>query len=279
MLADAYGRLPYYMAIPLFPALKKPTSHTLLPMFVRRIRFDDTPRPQRDADNYVWHLPVVAALRRQQVLEVRSPITVVSGDNGSGKSTLLEAIALRLGFPGQGGAIGDSHFLRAWHGDESPLADRLIVKTAAPLLSGWYYRADLHDFAIATMNSPLARGNRNVLSDAADLRARSHGQSLIDLFREHVGRDGVYVLDEPEAGLSVSVQLAASAMIARAASLGSQFFIATHSPIFLGIPGARILELGEEGMCEVAFEESEPVQAMREFLADPKECFRFILED
>ena len=78
--------------------------------------------------------------------------------------------------------------------------------------------------------------------------------------------DGFYVLDEPEAALSPNRQLA---MIARLHELvvgGSQFVIATHSPIIMAYPEATIFLLDENGMREVAYEETEHFRVMRDFL-------------
>lgn len=61
------------------------------------------------------------------------------------------------------------------------------------------------------------------------------------------GADGLYLLDEPEAALSITGALALLAIVTRAANSGAQFVIATHSPVLLAAPEAQIHELGEEG--------------------------------
>jgi len=53
-----------------------------------------------------------------------------------------------------------------------------------------------------------------------------------ELSRRATGRT-LYILDEPEAALSVTGALALLAVIVRAARAGAQFLIATHSPILL----------------------------------------------
>ena len=72
---------------------------------------------------------------------------------------------------------------------------------------------------------------------------QSHGQSFLALASNRFGGEGIFILDEPEAALSVTGALALVAVIARAAEQGAQFIIATHSPILLAIPGAKIYEL------------------------------------
>lgn len=50
--------------------------------------------------------------------------------------------------------------------------------------------------------------------------------------------NGIYLLDEPEAALSPSRQMAALRAIHQLVQASSQFVIATHSPILLAYPGA-----------------------------------------
>ena len=65
------------------------------------------------------------------------------------------------------------------------------------------------------------------------LHRQSHGESFLALAANRFGGESVYLLDEPEAALSVTGALALLAVIVRAARAGAQFLIATHSPILL----------------------------------------------
>jgi predicted ATPase len=98
---------------------------------------------------------------------------------------------------------------------------------------------------------------------------RSHGESFMDLFSQRVRPGGLYLLDEPEAPLSPRRQVAFLELLATAAAKGSQFIIATHSPILLGCPGARLYSFDRDPVAEVAYEELEHVTVTREFLLDP----------
>jgi predicted ATPase len=51
----------------------------------------------------------------------------------------------------------------------------------------------------------------------------------------------------------------------------SQFIIATHSPILLAYPNARILALDGLGFRATPYEETDPYQIMRAFLENPAE--------
>ena len=110
------------------------------------------------------------------------------------------------------------------------------------------------------------------------MQQRSHGESILDLVAEHVHGEGIYLLDEPEAGLSVIRQMALLAEIHHAAGRGAQFVIATHSPILPAVPGAQIVEINEAGLTPASFEDLESVAATREFLADPAGTARYLVE-
>ena len=55
---------------------------------------------------------------------------------------------------------------------------------------------------------------------------------------------------------------------------GSQFVIATHSPILMAYPGARLLLLDAGGMREVRYEETEHYAVTKVFLQDPARMLR-----
>ena len=59
----------------------------------------------------------------------------------------------------------------------------------------------------------------------------------------------------------------------------SQFVIATHSPILLGYPEATILELGDDGIRRVDYEDTQQVELTRSFLDDPQRFLRHLLAD
>lgn len=108
--------------------------------------------------------------------------------------------------------------------------------------------------------------------------ARSHGESFMDLFTARVTPGGLYLLDEPEAPLSPQRQLAFLALMAEAVQGGAQFVVATHSPILLAYPGARLYEFDGTGPVRaVAYEELEHVRVTRDFLAAPERFLRHLL--
>lgn len=81
--------------------------------------------------------------------------------------------------------------------------------------------------------------------------------------------NGLYLFDEPEAALSPSRQLSLLAAIHQLVATGSQFIIATHSPILMGYPGATIYEFREKGIRPVGYTDTEHYVVTRTFLGDP----------
>jgi predicted ATPase len=68
-------------------------------------------------------------------------------------------------------------------------------------------------------------------------------------------------------------------VIAEVAKRGAQFVVATHSPILLAIPGARIYELDETGFAERAYDDLDAVRLTRGFLEAPERYLRAALGD
>ncbi|MGH3941943.1 MAG: ABC transporter ATP-binding protein, partial [Pseudonocardiaceae bacterium] len=109
---------------------------------------------------------------------------------------------------------------------------------------------------------------------------RSHGESFLDLVIHRFGPDGLYLLDEPEAALSVRGCLAVVRRIGELIGQGSQFIVATHSPILLAVPNARILQIDTDGTIEqVDYDTAEPVLLTRSFLADPARFLHHLFTD
>jgi predicted ATPase len=109
------------------------------------------------------------------------------------------------------------------------------------------------------------------------LHEQSHGESFLDIALHRLGPGGFYVFDEPEAALSVRGQLALLARIDDLVRSGSQFVIATHSPILIGYPHATILRLDDAGITPIEFDDAEQVDLTRSFLDDPERFLRHLL--
>jgi predicted ATPase len=76
-----------------------------------------------------------------------------------------------------------------------------------------------------------------------DLHAESHGESFLDLALSRFLGAGLYVLDEPEAALSLQGQLEMLRIMHDSVAAGGQFVLATHSPILMAHPDSVIYGL------------------------------------
>lgn len=79
-----------------------------------------------------------------------------------------------------------------------------------------------------------------------EVKLGSNGETAFEYFDSRLKNDTLYCLDEPENSLSPGLQLALAELIAKMARFcGCQFILATHSPFFLSLSGARIYDLDE----------------------------------
>jgi predicted ATPase len=207
-------------------------------------------------------------------------VTFLVGENGSGKSTLVEAIAVAAGFNAEGGSRS---FRFATRASESSLGAALrIGRAPGRERSAFFLRAESY-YNVATeierLDAEPGRGGK-ILGGYGGVTAheRSHGQAFLDLLNHRFRPGGLYLLDEPEAALSVTGCLAALARIHELARRGSQFLVATHSPILLAVPRSRILEIGDDGALRtVDYDDALPVRTTRAFLAAPGRTVRTLL--
>lgn len=143
-----------------------------------------------------------------------------------------------------------------------------MLSTTKPR-NGYFLRAESF-FNIAEFIDSGARyaPDLSIYGDVP-LHAQSQGESFLALAANRFGAEGIYLLDEPEAALSVTGALALVAIVRRAAASGAQFVIATHSPVLLATPKAQIHELGENGVDTPEYDDLEAVRQMRGLRAAP----------
>ncbi|WP_419249687.1 AAA family ATPase [Sandaracinus amylolyticus] len=219
--------------------------------------------PDRGA--YPFAIPAIAKLER---LELHPEVTFFVGENGSGKSTLLEAIAIKAGFNPEGGT---KNFTGAFRPSESELHAHLrLARGATREERGFFLRAETM-FNVATQAESYWASR--------SLHEMSHGESFLWVAMNRFGRRGLYLLDEPESALSPTRQLSFLARMRQLVHAGSQFVISTHSPILLAYPGARIVQLGADGIDLVRYEETEHYAVTRHFLQDPAASLERLFRD
>jgi predicted ATPase len=110
------------------------------------------------------------------------------------------------------------------------------------------------------------------------LHLRSHGEAFMAVLQDFKG-EGFYLLDEPEAALSPNRQLAALTVIDGLVKQGAQFIIATHSPILLAYPRAKILSFDGTGIAEISYEDTEHYAITRDFLNHYPRRLQQLLDD
>lgn len=228
------------------------------------------PRSARSTD-WPMTIPAVAQLARQG-LQLPPGVTFLVGENGSGKSTLVEAIAAAYGLSPEGGTTHGSHSTRP---TESPLVDQLTLERGvgasrwgfflrAETMHGWYtFREQIGD-------SPMFPEPR--------YHELSHGESFLAVIRAKCSSPGFYCFDEPEAALSFTSTLGLMSAMLEMTAAGAQVLCATHSPVLAALPGARILELGDWGLREAAWESLDLVWHWRRFLATPESYLRHLTD-
>lgn len=230
-----------------------------------------------DFKTYPFCIP---AIRDLHELALDPRVTFLAGDNGSGKSTLVEAIAIGAKLNPEGGSRSARLSTTESH---SPLHRHVrLVRGTRRIRDGYFLRAESF-FNVATyldrMQKEVGGAGALVPYGGRSLHAQSHGESFLALITNRFGGDSFFVLDEPEAALSLGGQLALMRRMHDLVAEGSQFVVSTHSPILLGYPDAKIYFLSERGIEERAYEETENVQLTRAFLDDRDAFLRHLFQD
>ncbi|MCD7883675.1 MAG: AAA family ATPase [Lachnospiraceae bacterium] len=218
------------------------------------------------------YLRSIEALKELDYIEFRKPVTFFVGENGSGKSTLLEAIAVAWGFNPEGGT---KNYCFSTYDSHSELCDAIRL-SKSPRQAGWGYFLRAESFYnVATQEEKYAEGPFGVPSE--EFHKKSHGESFLQIAQEQFKPNGLYILDEPEAALSPQRQLTLLMEIAGCASEESQFIIATHSPILLGIPDAEILTFDDGKIHPCRYEDTDSYLVTEMFINNREQLLRRLL--
>lgn len=225
-----------------------------------------------DANRFPYTLPAVRGLTK---LAFHPRVTFLVGENGSGKSTLLEAVAVECGLNPEGGSRNFNFATRASH---SPLSECVRLAKAPAMPGDSYFLRAESFYNVATEIERLgpdllpAYGGRS-------LHEQSHGESFFALFENRFRDHGLYLMDEPEAALSPKRQVQFLGLLHDYVRRGGQFVIATHSPIIMAYPDARIYLLDGGGVREVAYTDTEHYLVTRGFLSNPQRSLSVFLSE
>ncbi|BCM93263.1 hypothetical protein IAD21_05152 [Abditibacteriota bacterium] len=268
------------------------------PLWLRSIELEQSlGAPRKD---FPFNLPLVQVGLN---LQLEAPVTFFAGENGAGKSTLLEALALSCELPTMGSHDAEHDPTLEGVGQ---LARSLQLGWRRRTRQGFFFRAeDFFGFQerIAQMKRELLAQIASYESELGDNReanhaiqraigfirgqihaldarygedpdARSHGEAFLNAFRARIAAPGLYLLDEPEAALSPLRQMAFLKLVKDAVEAGSQFIIATHSPLVLRMPDAQILDFEGVPPCPCEWEDLASVRLWHAFWSSPESFLR-----
>ena len=218
-----------------------------------------------DNNKYPFNIELVKNFKE---LNFQAPVTFFVGENGVGKSTFIEAIAVALGLPAEGGT---QNFQYQTKNTTSNLSDYLHIYTYNKAKTKFFLRAEsFYNFSSEVQRLVEEDNFHNLYKVyGGNLHECSHGESFIQLVQNKFTDHGLYILDEPEAALSPQRQLSLLCLIDELAQNGSQFIIATHSPILISYRNGQILDLNNE-FAEITFKETEIYKLYKMYLDNPE---------
>ena len=229
-------------------------------LYIKGLRINWGTLPE---NSYVHGIPSIKSITE---LQFDKPITFFVGENGSGKSTLLEAIAEEFGYNPEGGT---RNYNFSTYYDISPLSESItLVKGWQRPKFGYFFRAETF-FNVATASMFQYMGD--------NYHANSHGEGNLRFLA--YDKPGLYLMDEPEAALSPQRQLTLLKHVYDMSQKGSQFIIATHSPILLGCPNSRILSFDDGSISPCEYEDTTSYQITKNFLSNKNRILDKLLND
>ena len=212
----------------------------------------------KDFNEYPFNIDFVKNLDK---LIIDSPVTFIIGENGTGKSTFIEALAVSIGLNPEGGT---QNFMFSTKETHSELYEYLKINHfQRKCKTKFFLRAESFYNVITEIDNLRVSGYGN-----KSLHLYSHGESFIQLVQNRFTEDGLYILDEPEAALSPSRQMTLLYLINQLVKEGSQFIIATHSPILISYRNGKIFDL-DKNFKEVKYEDTEIYQTYKMYLDRP----------
>ncbi len=208
-----------------------------------------------------------------------APITIFYGNNGSGKSTLVNIIAENLKAHRRSpfnSSVFFSHYAQrceaSFEGKRPNNIQILTSDDVSEYVLDLRYLSEgldakreelLEEYIDKTSSNKTLSSlteydafkesqNARRQTQSAFVRNRlmrnpdmfSNGETAMRYLLDTITENGIYLLDEPENSLSSIKQAALAEYIEDSARhYNCQFIIATHSPFFLSIPGAKIYNL------------------------------------
>lgn len=225
-----------------------------------------------DTSSYPFSIPAVQQI---ESIQFTAPVTFIVGDNGTGKSTLIEAIAVAAGFNAEGGT---KNYTFSSQNTTSELSNAItLIRGFRREKYGYFLRAESFYTTANYAESGTfgMAGPIPILFNGKNIHEQSHGEAFLAIVNEFL--PGLFIFDEPEAAFSPQRTMSLMVAISRLVKEGSQFIIATHSPILPAYPGAKIYELSSSGLEEVSYEDLEHVNLTKDFLNNTSSYLKHLL--
>lgn len=212
-------------------------------------------------DKYPFNIPVVKNFNE---LKFKAPVTFFIGENGVGKSTFIEAIAVNLNLPKEGGT---QNFMYETNDTTSNLSDYMKVRMDNKPKTKFFLRAESFYNFSTEVERLIKEDDFHSLNKSygGNLHECSHGEAFLKLVQNRFTENGLYILDEPEAALSIQRQLSLLCLIDELVKKGSQFIISTHSPILISYRNGIILDL-DDNFKEVSYKDTEIYKLYKMYL-------------
>lgn len=255
---------------------RRPRDTSLPPPFLKRVWLSEDDDGSvvwpdwADPEVYPFNMPL---MRDGFELRFEKPVTIVVGENGSGKSTLLEAIATMAGFNEGGGAQGMAAVGEGYaSGTDGGALGRVFRSAWLPQVKrGWFFRAETF-FSVARYLDESG-------SERADYLSVSHGEGFLHFFEERFERQGIFILDEPEAALSPQKQFDFLKLLRRMQQAANcQVIMATHSPILMALPDADLWQIDPYAIQPTRLEDTAHYRLYREFILYPHDTVEAMIE-
>lgn len=232
-------------------------------LYVRKISLDNA--EDINYNVYPFNIDVVKNFHE---LTFTKPVTFFIGDNGIGKSTFIEALAVSVGLNPEGGS---QHINFKTCNTHSSLSDHLRVSSNKPKTK-YFLRAESFYNVASEIKKLIEEDGFVDLYEVygGNLHECSHGESFLKLVQNRFMDHGLYILDEPEAALSPQRQMSLLCLIDSLVKDGSQFIIATHSPILISYRDGEILDLNNN-FKKVEYKDTDIYQIYKMYLDNPDE--------
>ena len=166
---------------------------------------------------------------------------------------------------------GTQNFMYKTKDTHSQLSEYIrFVKTRNPKTKFFLRAESFYNFSTEVQRL-VEEDNFGTLYESygGNLHECSHGESFIKLVQNRFTDNGLYILDEPEAALSPQRQLSLLCLIDELVKDGSQFIIATHSPILISYRDGKILDLNNF-FKEIKYRDTDIYSIYKMYLEEPE---------